>query len=436
MKIHRRHGLAAAVTGSVLLILPACGGLAQSSEPDAAASTPQASSRPGKAMDAASGKSGTGMDHHASPSGADAFTLTREAASHMPVTADALAGGFDTALELPGSATSDAASLRAGLSYLLTEHVYLAGIAVDTAYVAGPDSRAFKLAVQALDQNTVALGDAIGSFAGKDNRTTFLQAWRSHIEDFVSYAVAAKSNDQAGMRQALENLEGYERVAGDFFEEITGGALPAEAVRASLGEHVKTLTAAIDAFAAGDGTGFGKLKAAASHMPMTAQALAAGIDEAGGLKGNSDDAASEVRALLNAELTEHVYLAGIAVFTAYAEGADSDAFAAAAATLDDNSVDLADAVTSLTDKQTGEVFLQSWRSHINDFVTYAVAVAEKDQQARQEATANLQAYAVQQGKTLEELTGGALPADAVQHEFETHIASLTQAIDAMASTLL
>jgi hypothetical protein len=432
MNTHRNCRLAAALTGSLLLVLPACGGSSESAEPEAAASTAPSSPSPSKheSMD------GSHTESEQQSAGADPFALTRQAASHMPMTADALAGGFDQALRLPGSATSDAASLRAALTYLLTEHVYLAGIAVDTAYVAGPDSQEFKLAAGALDENTVALADAVGSVAGPQHRKTFLQAWRSHIDDFVAYAVAAKSDDQAGKREALKNLKAYERVAGTFFAEVTGGALPAGAVRASLGEHVKTLTAAIDAFAAGDGTGFDKLKAAADHMPMTAQALAAGIDQATDTKGDPDSQASEVRALLNAKLTEHVYLAGTAVFTAYVEGADTDAFKAAAATLDQNSVELSQAVAGLTDEQTGKAFLVAWRSHIDDFVTYAVAVAEGDQQAQQTARKNLQAYAEQQGQTMQKLTGGALPADAVQQSFETHIASLTAAIDAMAAALI
>jgi hypothetical protein len=413
--------VAATLAGAVL-VLSACGDDGDSPASESEPSTSESSD--------------PSSDDTGSTSSEDPFALTREAAGHMPMTADALASGFDQALTLPGNGSSEAASLRAGLTYLLTEHVYLAGIAVDTAYVTGADSPEFEMAAGALDQNSVALADAVGAVAGADKRQTFLQAWRSHIDDFVSYAVAAKEGDPAGKRQALQNLTGYQRVAGDFFEEVTGGALPASAVRASLDEHIRTLAAAIDAFAAGDGTGFDKLKAAADHMPMTADALATGIDQATDMAGDPNDQASEVRALLNAELTEHVYLAGIAVFTAYVDGADSDSFAAAAKTLDANSVDLGDAVASLTDQRTGDSFLQAWRSHIDDFVAYAVGVAQDDQEAQDAALAGLRAYAEASGKNFETLTGGVLPADAVQHELEMHIESLTAAIDAMAAALV
>jgi hypothetical protein len=422
MRSHRHRRVIAATLGSLALVAPlACG--SDDDSTDASGSSHEAAS----------------PEHSSGPkqrSGDDPYAATHNAASHMPMTADALAGGFDSAVQLDGAADSEAATLRANLTYLLTEHVYLAGIAVDTAYVAGADSPEFDQAATALDDNSVALADTVGSIAGDAERKTFLTSWRSHINDFVSYAMAAEDGDDAGKQRALKNLAAYQKVAGKFFAEVTGGALPATAVQASLAEHAKTLTAAIDAFAAGDPSGFDKLKVAADHMPMTAMALAGGIDQATDMAGNPDDQASEVRALLNAKLTEHVYLAGIGVFTAYVEGADSNAFKAAAATIDDNSVEIADAVGSLTDQDTRDSFLQSWRTHIDDFVSYAVGVAESDQAAQDEAQESLQGYAVAQGRSLNELTGGALPAPAVQEEFEMHIASLSAAIDAFAATLL
>jgi hypothetical protein len=47
-------------------------------------------------------------------------------------------------------------------------------------------------------------------------------------------------------------------------------------VTGAVTEHATTLLAAIDAFAANDGTGPAKLRAAAAHMGMTAKALAVG----------------------------------------------------------------------------------------------------------------------------------------------------------------
>ena len=413
---------AAVIAGTALLTLAAC---SNSDTTDTATSTPD--STPSPSMTPQSPTTSAG----------DPFALTRTAAGHMPMTADVLAGGFATATHMSGQVDSDASSLRSGLTYLLQEHVYLAGIAVDTAYVAGADSPEFTAAAAALDTNSVDLSNAVGSVAGKAKGKAFLQSWRSHITDFVNYAVAAKSGDAQGKKDALSNLMAYSVASGRFFDDITGGALPAKAVQADFVMHIKTLGAAIDAFAAGDAKGFELLKMAADHMAGTAQVLATGIDKAAGIKGDPNDDAANLRAALTDKLTAHVYLAGVGVFTAYEAGADSPEFAAAGAALDENSVEISAAVGSLAgSKQVEASFLQSWRSHITDFVSYAVADAAGDEAGRMAAQDNLQAYAEASGTTFDKLSGGALPAAAVQADFEHHIMTLSAAIDALAAALV
>ena len=172
------------------------------------------------------------------------------------------------------STESGAAELRAGLTSLLQEHVYLAGITVETALDAGGDMEApaVKAAAAALDENTVALSEAVGSVAGDENGEAFKGLWREHIGFFVDYTLGKATSDQAMVDQALSDLDGYQQAAGDFFEEITGGELQADALVESLEVHIETLTAAIDALVAGDASAFDKLQAAADHMPMAANA--------------------------------------------------------------------------------------------------------------------------------------------------------------------
>lgn len=61
-----------------------------------------------------------------------------------------------------------AAELRAGLTSLLQEHVYLAGAAISTAVQQGGDLEAPAVvsAVDTLDANSVALSEAITSVYG------------------------------------------------------------------------------------------------------------------------------------------------------------------------------------------------------------------------------------------------------------------------------
>lgn len=197
--------------------------------------------------------------------------------------------------------------------------------------------------------------------------------WPRHIDDFIAYAVAAKSKDEAGKADAVDNLMAYAKTSGQFFADATGGKLPAGAVQKAFEGHIMTLAKAVDGFAVGDADAYDDLKTAAGHMSHSAEALAGGIVSATKMEGDPSDPAADLRANLTATLTEHVYLASIAVFTAYTAGAGSPAFEASTATLDKNSTELAAAVGSLSDSKTEKTFLEAWRSHISDFVDYAVA---------------------------------------------------------------
>jgi hypothetical protein len=362
---------------------------------------------------------------------ADAIT----AAGHMPMTADALAGGIAKATKMKGNADSKAAELRSGLTYLLTEHVYLAGVAVATAYHAGADSPEFKLAAEAVDDNSKRVAAAVGSVA-PDEEEGFLERWRSHVTDFVNYAVAAKTGDAKGKKAAVDNLTAYAKSQGTFFNKISGGTMKAADVEKAFNEHIGLLAKAVDLFAAGDTKAYMALKTAAAHMPMMASYLATNIDKATKGEGDPDDEASALRATLTDYLTSHVYLASVAVFTAYTAGADSDAFKASAAALDDNSKDLSKAVGSIAGKEKGDQFLESWRGHITDFVNYAVGDATNDQAKKDAALANLDAYRTTSGKFFETITNGTIPASAVAEELKAHVESLAGAIDSLKMALV
>lgn len=368
----------------------------------------------------------------------DPFADARTAAAHMPETALTLATGLAAATGTEGQVDSAAADLRAGLTALLQEHVYLAGTAVATAYATAPDSAEFEAAAAALDENSVELSEAVGSLAGPQQAEAFLALWRQHIGFFVDYAVAKAGGDQAAADAAVTSLQGYTAEAGLFFEQVSAGALPAAAISESLGMHVTTLTEAIDALAAGDPTAYAELKEAAGHVSMAAGTLAAGFDTALDLEGDPDDPASTLRSGLTQLLQEHVYLAGIAVFTAYTtEGATgSDAFTAAAAALDENSVALSDAVTSLAGEENGAAFLGLWREHIGFFVAYAEAAAAGDEAGMQAALEDLDGYRPQAGAFFEEVSGGELPADAVAEGLGMHVETLAGAIDSLEAALV
>ncbi len=247
----------------------------------------------------------------------------------------------------------------------------------------------------------------------------------------MDYTAGAAAGDQAAQDEALNSLNQYRSDAGAFFEEITGGALPADAVAESLAGHVDTVIAAIDAVAAGDTAVFQELKEAADHVNGAAKTLAGGIAQAAELEGDVQSPAANLHADLAGLLQEHVYLAGLAVKTAYAAGPDSEAFTAATDTLDTNSVELSEAVASIAGQEKGDAFLELWRQHIGFFVDFAVAAAGDDEAGKAEAIENLAGYTQDAGAFFEEITGGELPADAVASSLEQHITTLAGAIESL-----
>lgn len=181
-----------------------------------------------------------------------------------PAAADqAMAQGTDTG----------AAKLRAGLTALLQEHVYLAGITTGTA-LAGQD---FKPAAAVLEKNTQALQDAVASVYGKAGGQQFGDLWRKHIGFFVDYTTGKATKDQKKVDKAKADLDGYRADFGAFLESATKGGLPKQAVADELKPHVESLFAAIDAQAAKDPAAVDRLRDAAEHMPMTAAILAGAI---------------------------------------------------------------------------------------------------------------------------------------------------------------
>lgn len=198
--------------------------------------------------------------------GSDGGSSDAAAADNTPTTAAAHAGADN-------GAASGASELRAGLTALLQEHVFLAGITTGEA-LAGHD---IKAPAAALEANTQGLQDAVASVYGDAGGRQFGDLWRKHIGFFVDYTTGLATEDQAKVDKAKADLDGYRADFGAFIESATKGALTKEAVADELKPHVETLEAAIDAQAAKDPSQFAKLKVAADHMPMTASILASAI---------------------------------------------------------------------------------------------------------------------------------------------------------------
>src|SRR5687768_4272222 len=313
-----------------------------------------------------------------------------------------------------------AATLRAGLTDLLSEHVYLAALATGAA-VRG-DNAGFESFATALNgptnSNTSDLVTAIGSAYGPEVGKAFDGLWRSdkHIPQFVAYTQATAKGDKAAQDAAVTQLKAYAKEFGTTINSVND-KLPADVVEGAIVMHATELIAVINAQKAGDQNAvYSALRSAYSHMAMTAKALAGGTAAKFPDKfdGSVDSKAADLRTGLGLLLREHVLLAGSA--TGAAIGGRMPQFEAVASALNgptnSNTADIVAAVGSVYGPEVGKAFDGLWRSdkHIPQFVAYTQAAAKNDQAGKDAAVTQMLAYAKEFGTTLNSVNDK-LPAD-------------------------
>ena len=326
----------------------------------------------------------------------------------------------------PQPVDAEVASLQQTLTYKLTEHEYLAGIAVAMAVINSDQPELFEAAAAALDENSKDLAAAIESIYGKEGGDQFLKLWRKHIGFFVEYTQAGGKGPQA--EKAKKNLEGYRADFGAFIESATDGALPKSAVADALKPHVDMTLDTIDTVLGNaKGNPFEKLYDAAQHLPSVATALTGGIAQSQGIEGDPQAPSAQLQQVLTSQLNGHEYLAGSAVAMAVINSDSPELFEAAAAALDKNSVDLSKSIASVYGEEGGDQFLKLWRKHIGFFVDYTQAGGEGPK--AKQAEKDLDGYRNDFGAFIESATDGGLPKDAVADALKVHVQSTLAAID-------
>jgi hypothetical protein len=342
-------------------------------------------------------------------------------------------------MQAASGSETDAATLRAGLTGLLSEHVYLAALATGAALrgdTAGFD--AFAAALNGpTNSNTADLVAGITAAYGDEVGKAFDGLWRSngHIGAVVAYTQAIAKNDKAGADKAVADLLAYAKTFGTTMNTVNPN-LPAAAVEEGVKMHITTLKAVIDAQKADDqATVYTSLRAAYHHMDEFGNTLAGATAKQFPDKFDGDAAspASGLRATLTSVLREHVLLAASA--TGAALGGRMAQFDAAAAALNgptnSNTADLVAGVTSVYGDEVGKAFDGLWRSngHIGAVVAYTQAIAKDDKAGAEKAVADLLAYAKTFGTTMNTVNEN-LPAAAVEEGVKMHATTLKAVIDA------
>ncbi len=151
------------------------------------------------------------------------------------------------------------------------------------------------------------------------------------------------------------------------------------------------------------------------------------VDKNSGMMMAGDSAkASDLRAILNNGLTEHVDLAAAATRAGF-DGQPQ--FEASAKALDNNSVALSKAIGSVYGADAEKRFLEIWRSHIGFFVDYTVAAKTGDMAGMDKAVQNLMGYVEAFSSFLSQANPN-LPNDVLQAKVTDHVLQLKGAVDA------
>jgi hypothetical protein len=395
----------------------------------------------------------------------DPFTGARDAAGRMPAFAQSLATGLAAAAHTSGDPGSRAADVRARLTQLLVEHVYLEGMLAAAVNFKGEKDALSKAAVGAVDANAKALAKVLTALgespsdapspapvatpaatddSSDDNSertsTDFLTAWRAHDGDLLDFAVAARERIKADEDHLRDNLGDWSQATSHALKSMAGGNLRSTDVRYALDKYTDALTDAMESLAKQNDKGYDQLRKAAANVETVAATLARGFTRGDKGNGNSDDDASALRGRETYLLTEHVWLADTAVLAGWThikDGAESSPDAKAAAlALDDNSKDLAASLSDVASPRQQFLFLTGWRTHVNAVLDYAAAVRAADTSRADAQVAALDAYRTTAGSFLAAITDQKLTAATVAAALSDHIAALTGSIQALAAALL
>ncbi|MFC4775805.1 copper amine oxidase [Paenibacillus sp. GCM10023252] len=337
------------------------------------------------------------------------------------------ASGHTMAVKGPAEVSNKAVDLRAALDALLSEHAYLAVVAMQKGIDGKGD---FEAAAGALNQNTEDLSKAVASVYGNEAGSKFKEIWSSHIGYFVDYVKATAAKDETAKKAALAELDEYRAEQAAFLDTATGSRLKAKELEEGLKVHINQLLWAFDNYVAGDyDKAYDSVREAIHHMYGVGKGLSWAITDQFPDKFDKkvvDTPAADLRADLNHLLSEHAALAVLAMQKGI-DGAKD--FEASAGALNENTDELSAAVGSVYGKEGGEAFKKIWSSHIGYFVDYVKASGAMDEAAKKKALEELDEYRVEQAKFLDTATEGRLKAADLEAGLKVHVDELLLAFN-------
>ncbi|PWW35074.1 copper amine oxidase-like protein [Paenibacillus pabuli] len=351
----------------------------------------------------------------------------------MPGIAGAAAAPQTPMTTMKASVNTPAADLRASLDHLLSEHFALAVTAMAKAYDGAKDADA---AYKALDQNALDMQPAIASLYGDAGAKEFERIFRAHNKYTDDLVKATKMGNQAGIKQAQNNINGFVEEFSTFLSTATEGKLPKAAAKNALKVHEDLVQKVFDEYVAGDYTdAYKAYREGFKEMFDVSKALSTAITTQMPEKfenSKADTPAADLRSALNHLASEHFALSALQMQEQYdGRTAASNALVTAEA---GNTADFKAAIASIYGNDGANAFEKIWvTNHVNAQSDYVTAVKNNDATARAAVEKRIDGFTTEFATFLDSATAGNLPEAAGQQALTTHEKQVQQVLDQYAA---
>ncbi|MFJ2047561.1 copper amine oxidase N-terminal domain-containing protein [Paenibacillus taichungensis] len=351
----------------------------------------------------------------------------------MPGIAGAAAAPQTPMTTMKASVNTPAADLRASLDHLLSEHFALAVTAMAKAYDGTKDADA---AYKALDQNALDMQPAIASLYGDAGAKEFERIFRAHNKYTDDLVKATKMGNQAGIKQAQNNINGFVEEFSTFLSTATEGKLPKAAAKNALKVHEDLVQKVFDEYVAGDYTdAYKAYREGFKEMFDVSKALSTAITTQMPEKfenSKADTPAADLRSALNHLASEHFALSALQMQEQYdGRTAASNALVTAEA---GNTADFKAAIASIYGNDGANAFEKIWvTNHVNAQSDYVTAVKNNDATARAAVEKRIDGFTTEFATFLDSATAGNLPKAAGQQALTTHEKQVQQVLDQYAA---
>lgn len=351
----------------------------------------------------------------------------------MPGIAGAASAPQTPMATMKANVNTPAADLRASLDHLLSEHFALAVTAMAKAYDGAKDADA---AYKALDQNALDMQPAIASLYGDAGAKEFERIFRAHNKYTDDLVKATKMGNQAGIKQAQDNINGFVEEFSTFLSTATEGKLPKAAAKNALKVHEDLVQKVFDEYVAGDyADAYKAYREGFKEMFDVSKALSTAITTQMPEKfenSKADTPAADLRSALNHLASEHFALSALQMQEQYdGRTAASNALVTAEA---GNTADFKAAIASIYGNDGANAFEKIWvTNHVNAQSDYVTAVKNNDAAARAAVEKRIDGFTTEFATFLDSATAGNLPKAAGQQALTTHEKQVQQVLDQYAA---